>query len=313
MEKLLSKIFTHVNADLDSACAVWAILRFKFKLRASKDFDFWNGLIQKEANWDGSGMAEEDVAVDISAGGKGIKGEITEERRVGSAFDAVMKKYAAMEDQVAVQNLICFVDTHDSCGNAIDTLLDNVELLTKVQKDIRGIFSDCSINASFRGFQATYYNDKKAISVFCDMLDGMLKIQQRRLQAQQNYSKYTKWYHNNQIVVVTNAPLAVTGIVFEKKARILIYSDGFNLGIKRDNAEVIRMDHSLIKEVVKKYGEEEEWFAHESGFLYCRGSKKAPAKTASCVNIEELVTALVQLLKEEKFLKKLSSTEAVGA
>jgi len=78
---------------------------------------------------------------------------------------------------------------------------------------------------------------------------------------------------------------ATNGVLFEERGvRVIVYVDGNNLGVIRHGDESLRMDHAEICAVVEAAGETNEWFAHPAGFLFCRGSRKAPAENPSKVN-----------------------------
>ena len=109
------KIFTHFNVDLDAVCSVWAVRQFIPGARdAAIEF--------RPANWDGAEMAEDDIAVDIPAGGRGIKGEKGKNEIVHSCFASIVAKHAPPEDQSALASLVRFVDAQDAHGSAVKFL-----------------------------------------------------------------------------------------------------------------------------------------------------------------------------------------------
>jgi len=81
------------------------------------------------------------------------------------------------------------------------------------------------------------------------------------------------------------------------RAMAIVYVDGMNIGVIRRDDVSTRMDHPRIREVVETAGEAGEWFAHPAGFLYCRGSRKAPATSRSRVTARELGEAMNLVLK----------------
>jgi len=109
------------------------------------------------------------------------------------------------------------------------------------------------------------------------------------------------------VAVVTHEPakslldtrsLSVNGILFEERgAHMDLFVDGHNIGIvtARERCKV-RADHSAFRQVVATAGESEEWFAHTAGFLYCRGSRKAPATTPSKVKVYDLASKAAMLV-----------------
>lgn len=109
------KIFTHFNVDLDAVCSVWAAREFIPGARsAAVEF--------RPANWDGNGMSEGDLALDMEADGRGIKGEKESDGIVHSCFASIVSQYASPADQAALANLVRFVDAQDSRGSAVKFL-----------------------------------------------------------------------------------------------------------------------------------------------------------------------------------------------
>ncbi len=88
------KIFTHFVVDLDAVCSVWAAKQFISGAKgATVEF--------RPANWDGKEMAEGDLALDIDAGGRGMKGEKGENGIVHSCVALIVAEYASPADQSA--------------------------------------------------------------------------------------------------------------------------------------------------------------------------------------------------------------------
>lgn len=77
------RIFTHINVDLDATASVWAARYFMANM-AGAPVEF------RPADWDGAEMIQGDIAVDINAGGRGIKGEKGLDGTVHSCFASIM-------------------------------------------------------------------------------------------------------------------------------------------------------------------------------------------------------------------------------
>ncbi len=280
-------IFTHVNVDLDAVASVWAVREF---VPGQKN----SAVEHKPANWDGSGMTENDIAVDIGAGGKGIKGEKTGSGIVHSSFVSIVKQYASTDDQMVLENLVKFVDAQDAYGNAIKFLAPEI-----ADDCSQKVFSATSINAVLRAFQAFYKNnDAMVVERMSEIFSGLLIAGRARQRARKDAEKAE--IIDNMVAIVKNSKeFATNGILFEEKnIRVIVFVDGNNLGVTRNSDENLRMDHPDIQAVVKNAGEESEWFAHSAGFLYCRGSRKAPATTESKVSPRDLANAVVNILKK---------------
>ena len=103
------RIFTHVNPDLDALMSVVAARLYYPAARGAE-------IILKPANWDGAGMDPDDIAVDMEAGGRGMKGE-KGDGVVHSCFALIMTKYAPTAECLALAPVI-------ACGIAAAPMLE---------------------------------------------------------------------------------------------------------------------------------------------------------------------------------------------
>lgn len=109
------KIFTHFNVDLDAVGSVWAAREFILGAEsASVEF--------RPANWDENGMSEDDLALDMEAGGRGMKGKKEADGIVHYCFASIVSQYASPADQAAPAKLVRFVDAQDSRDSAVKFL-----------------------------------------------------------------------------------------------------------------------------------------------------------------------------------------------
>lgn len=278
-------IYTHHRPDLDAAASVWCVKTFVPGYEEAE-------VRFVPANWDGKELEEEDLAVDIEAGGKGIKGEKGQNGIVHSAFASLMRRYAPLEDQGALTHLVRFVDLQDSRGSVIRSLG-----FGKEEQSTLSVLSATSLNAVLRALQAKHdFNDEIIIARMSEIFDGLLETERARRRAQEESNR--AFVLPGGIVAIVKEPkeLYTNAILFERGIRVVIYVDGNNIGLVRSNEEPLRMDHPKIQEVVQKAGEFKEWFAHPAGFLFCRGSRKSPAETPSKVQPDELGEAVNLLL-----------------
>ncbi len=174
MEK--RRIFTHQNLDLDAVFSVLAVIKYCFKETFSNFFSdkCWRDrIILVKADWNGNEMLESDIAVDIEAGGKGKKGEVSIGERVDSAFLEIMNEFAPFEDQRALENIVLYINEHDATGSAIGSLIDKS---VSYRNDFMKIFHDGSIEGVFRAAQSSMkYNDpKKIVQMFSYIFEGYL-------------------------------------------------------------------------------------------------------------------------------------------
>lgn len=272
------KIYTHINPDLDAVCSVWAVRNFVpgFSLA---DVEF------VRANWDGKDLTENDIAVDLEAGGKGIKGNMDKDGTTHSAFATIVARYADEEDKRALEHFVQYVDAQDAHGSAVEYLAPNIDERAKE------ILSSSGVNTVLRALQAQYRDDVKIVSVFGEILDGLYKMGLSRIRAEKEADR-AEWV--GKVAVIRNAKeFGTNGELFRRGARAVVYVDGPNLGVVRASTVEARMDHSSIRSLI---GDEEGWFFHPAGFMASRGSRKAPATTPSRVDparLAEIVNKVV--------------------
>jgi len=247
----------------------------------------------RPANWDGNGMSENDLALDMEAGGYGMKGEKESDGTVHSCFASIVSQYASPADQEALANLVRFVDAQDSRGSAVKYLAP------EASREAQDALAMTGLNAVVRALQATHpRNDAMVVERMSEILSGMLQAGRARHRAVAEVSEKAEIRPGGKVAIVTNArEFATNGVLFEDHGvRVIVYVDGHNLGVIREGSETLRMDHPEIRAVVEATGELSDWFAHPAGFLFCRGSRKAPAEDPSRVDPRSLAEVASRLL-----------------
>ena len=162
------KIFTHFVVDLDAVCSVWAAKQFISGAKgATVEF--------RPANWDGKEMAEGDLALDIDAGGRGMKGEKGENGIVHSCVALIVAEYASPADQSALASLVRFVDAQDAHGSAVKFLAP------EASRESQETLAMTGLNAVLRALQATHSrNDALVVERMSEILSGMLQAGRAR-------------------------------------------------------------------------------------------------------------------------------------
>jgi hypothetical protein len=272
------RIHTHFNIDLDAAASVWAFTRF-----VGEGEVFFH-----PANWDGREMKEgEDVALDIEAGGQGLKGEREADGTTHSCFASLVKMHCSASDREALHSLVEFVDAQDRGGNAAEVL--------GVTGTAKKVLSATGINAVLRAFQALNpRDDKTVVEKMGEVFDGLLKTGRSRLAAEEQAA--TAEWVGGEVAIIENATaMSTNGVLMERGAKVVVFVDGNNIGAVRRSDVQLRLDHPAVKEVVAG---EEGWFFHPAGFLAARGTRKAPATSKSVVEPQALAGVISCLLKE---------------
>ena len=166
------KVYTHFNLDLDAAASLWFARKFIPGAREAE-------VLFVSASWDGAGIAEGDLALDISAGGRGIKGETHDDGRVGSCFAALVGMYADATDLEVLRHLVTFVEAQDANPHAVQLVGNGagkfgLEVLDAV-----------SVNSVLRALQATHPRDDALVaSRMAEIFSGMLENGRSRRRAE---------------------------------------------------------------------------------------------------------------------------------
>lgn len=278
------RVFTHQNIDIDATAGVWAYLRFVPEARDAT-------IVFRSANYDGSDMGHDDVAIDLDAGGRGIKGKLDEDGTQHSCFATIVAKFASPEDQAALIPLVTFIDAQDSYGNAFKHLIPGID------DDTLNIVSSVTVSSVLRALQSTNgNNDHSVISKMLMIFDGLFKCYRSRQEAEKEADR-AELLADGQVAIVDNSRrYATNGILFNRGVRAIVFIDENNLGVVREGQESFRADDPRIRAVVEAAGEVDEWFAHSAGFLFARGTRKAPKFTPSQVNPRDLAQALVEVI-----------------
>ena len=288
------RIFTHVNPDLDALMSVVAARLYYPAARGAE-------IILKPANWDGAGMDPDDIAVDMEAGGRGMKGE-KGDGVVHSCFALIMTKYAPTAECLALAPVIAYVDAQDAHGNAIKYLLP------PPSSEARDILDATSLSARVSWLRMIFKGDvTRIVRRLEEEFLGMLDVGRSRLRSEEEANS-AELFADGAVALTVDLSVGVTIALFKRGVRLVVFQNKDGVGICREQDETLRMDHPLFRQVVVAAGEEigngvgnGKWFAHPAGFVFARGTSKSPAspmQTPSRVNPRDLVRVAVELLAE---------------
>ena len=280
------KIYTHFRVDLDAAASVWAVRTFVPGFEGAQ-------VVFVPASWSGEELTDQDIAVDLPAGGRGLKGELDADGVQHSSFATIVARWASPEDRKALARVIQFVDAQDAHGSAVKHLAPGLD------PEAAEVLASTGLNAVLRALQAHHpRNDGLVVERLGEILSGMLEAGRARIRAEAEADR-AELVGGGLVAIVRNArEFATNGILFSRGVKAVVFDDSPNLGVLRADSVRTRMDHPAILRVVQAAGEESEWFRHPAGFLFARGSRKAPAKTPSKVDPRVLAEAVVQALTE---------------
>lgn len=294
----MARIVTHLCQDMDS---LFAVAAFEVFMNRGKPAE----ICRVPANWDGADLEEEDVALDIDAGGRGLKGHRDPDGKVHSAFGLVVERFASPEDKRALERLVEYVDACDSAGSAARTLLpghDRESYFGVEEGEIRLLIAGAHLEAK---------GDEDRVQDFVRYIFRLkLEMGRKRARSEEMASRCVR--PHLAVAIVVNAPSATTPLFEGGEVRFIVFVDGKNIGIARETNETMRVDAPEVRAVVEAAGEKispvgvgvtNEWFAHSAGFLFSRGTKKSPVETPSKVRPEDLATALIRAIEREEKAK----------
>jgi hypothetical protein len=313
----MRRIFTHIRPDLDALASVWFTIRFILQISLEEaKINF------VPAYWDGSSddargipsLRDEDLALDIDAGGSGLKGFKSVDGKVYSCF-AYLQSMGDLDggrwskDHMdAMRPISRFVDVQDSTGNAVFELAQqsialtdgwgDSQMATKSKQFIA--LQAASLTSVIHALATSTKTDLGLVKAVLPIFDGLLENGLSRLRAEREADNAE--IIGDVAVVRNSKEFATNGILFERGIRYVVFVDGNNMGITRGRGETIPCTNALTKVIIDDSGEGwqsdgGEWFAHSAGFLLARGTRKAPMDSPSKVDPVELAEVMNQSLK----------------
>jgi hypothetical protein len=274
------KIFTHVNVDLDAVASVWFAKRFIYQNFKTKVFFV-------PAGWGGEELGENDLALDIWAGGKGIKGEEDKDGRVHSCFKSLVKNYGDQKISKSLKGLIKYIDQKDFSGT--------IKALNRFGNDRDNFIV---LYNSLKLFRVVHGDDGIVCSRMLELFDGIFKINQSKKSFLKNIKQSVIPVGKTAIVTTRDSTISARGYLFNNGYEAVIYTDQNGIGLLVKSGH--RADCKEVLEVVERAGESNEWFAHPAGYLFCRGSRKSPAKNPSKVDPYDIAIAFEKYRKNKK-------------
>jgi len=297
-------IFTHIRPDLDAATSVWAYGRFV----CPKDEI---NLVFVPAGWNGADLQEEDVALDIEAGGKGLKGTKCSDGRVMSCFAEIVRGHCTPEEKEILRPMVEYVEAQDSTGDAVFELMKGffVKMPSPpytrrmAKSDVPAALRVGSLITVFRAIERlSGGKDHQTVLEMGRILDAIFEsgIEYREAAAEAAKS----------VIVGPAAVLEsssknphIHARIFEANpvVRAIVRLDSPNLAVLRRNDDKANLGEIVRPFVEKSVPEEaKEWFYHSAGFLAARGGPKAPVTSPSKVDARKLAQHIAEILSGRK-------------
>ncbi len=288
------KLYTHKSVDLDAVASVWFVLNFLAeRVFGVKKEDIILNFVP--ANWDGKELNKNDLALDICAGGKGIKGKQDKDGKVHSCFMLLIEKYGNDQEKAILEDLAYFIDQHDAYGYR------EAKEFSRNNKNLRSFlsFNDC-----LHQLKAKFKNDEDVCHLIFNNFDGFLILKKNEIFDKDCVLKSIETVGQTAILVESNGKThRASKIVFDYGFDAYIYINENSIGLLVRELALVRADHPYILEVIEEANEkigEDGWFLHPAGYLSCWGSKKSPAKKPSKVDPCDLARAYNRALADLK-------------
>ena len=280
----MKRIFTHVHVDLDAALSAAFVKTF---VTDFKDAELvfvpaqWQGVSTVQIPYDF--VKDQDIAVDVEAGGFGIKGDAFQ-GRVGSAFSTLVKTYGTPEMRKSLKGLCDYLDREDT-GQS------------HVSKDV------VTLGTVLHSLRFTYPENKADAGLvqFCSQfLYGFYQKSLNALKAQEVADQARVFGSKKRKVALVTLPsgtnlYGVTEALFKKGIHVVVYVDGNNVGAMRSKHCQKSLNHPSFRKVVNALPGE-DWFIHKDGFLVAHGTQKSPRPVPSKVKVMDLVNAGLDVL-----------------
>lgn len=259
-------INTHKNVDLDAVCSVWAYKYYAIPKDKEVKINFVPASTKKN-------LKITDIYLDIDGGIKGLKEG--KDGKIHSCLKQLLKIYAPKEDEQSLEYLVDYIDRVDTYGlwdlvkdlKAYDTRIISENTLHGILENLR--------------YSNLPHKDEDICSIFEEICNGALKKGHLRIAAEEEV-KRTEFPFGNDIAIIREKKSPFTmGLLFKKGAKVVIYTDGMNIGVVRKDGETFSLKDLLEEELTKI---EEGWFFHEHGFLAARGTFKNPAESKSSID-----------------------------
>lgn len=279
----MATIYAKAVMDLDTACAVWAAKTFW-----AKDPDAEVVLVPPD--WDPQRqLADTELAVDVEAGGQGIRGKLIDGGRT-STFSEVVSRFAPADDYEVLTPVMEYVDRFDMSRTPYESMTRAVWHRDGYITSLAGIF---------RGLAVIYDSPMDTLDTVHDIMDGLLEVGRHRRQAAK-FADHAKWIQLDGLCAAISEDVpgkysvTVNGLLFERGADVVVFSQGNNIGaLRSDRYSQTTLDHPEVRRLVDR---EPGWFFHRNGYLVARGTRTNPAKTPSNVCPYDLARAAVRAL-----------------
>lgn len=231
-------ICTHQNIDLDAVCSVWLWNRFK---------DQSSKVIFKPADW--STEDKNVILLDMPAGIKNNK-----QAGYFSCFGALLHQFEIdkiiTEEEISyLKNLLQLVEVIERGKEPTNALTDQMN----VNSNNLNVIREHLLPNILRCLQRTHNDDYVVINRMFEILDGGFKIQKTRNEIRKQFRDPTSimnsMIHEFGAVTLYRGSARINGKLFSKGSKIIVFSNGNNLGAVREMSyTIIALDDPRLVE-----------------------------------------------------------------
>ena len=273
--KTKKRVYTHVSVDIDAVSSLWLLSRF---LVPREEIE----IVFVPANWNGDGFEAGDMAVDIEAGGRGIKGERDKNGFIHSSFASLLKRIKDQRARKILKNLASMIDQHDAFGQV------------KRGKSISSFIGLTIVLNSLKSYHKN--NDKVVVSRMFEILDGLYQVSLSKNHFRENITNHLEVVGKTALLISDGQKNFPIRSLFNRGFEAVIYIDGYNMGLLVPAGQSV--NQTELVEFIKKSGELDEWYFHPAGYMLARGTRKSPVITSSWVDPYELARKWEEIRKK---------------
>jgi hypothetical protein len=227
--------------------------------------------------------------------------------RMLETFPAILKKYGTEADKQALADLSRFVSLMHPLKTMGQLLSPNGK------KELQSVISHTGIDAVLCALKFLYpHGGDVHFSRMSELFEGMLKSGKSRIQIKEAAER-TELIHEGRIAITSRAANSpVHGALFhDHGVKVIIFNDGYNLGILRHPSVKIKLDDVTIMALIDAAHERSEWHITPAGGLFQRGTSENRRFEHSRVNKIRLADALASLMDASApKVRELESAEA---
>lgn len=227
--------------------------------------------------------------------------------RMVETFPAILKKYATEVDRCALEDLSLFVQNSHP-GKTIGHAL-----APSASRQSQAVITHTGLEAILCGLKALYpHGGDVHFSRMTEIFEGLRRAGRNRLQTREA-ALNSELFHNGKIAMTSRSTFSpVHGALFQDfGVRVIIFNDGYNLGVLRHPNEKIKLDDPRIIALIDAAGERQDWSLTTSGGLLHRGTPENRKLEHSRVNKHKLTDTLASLLEESSHkVRALDRSEA---